>query len=283
MSGFTPEWLSLREQVDCRSRNATLLVALRKRFASAGRTTVCELGAGAGSLLRALAPLLAERQEWRLIDADPDNLAAATSSLSAWADRAERAGEDLHLQAGGKEIVVRFEQRDLSDETDGLLEGADLVAASALFDLAGPAWIGRLARALASKRTCFYTSLTYSGGFQAHPPQPLDRAVTLAFGAHQRVDKGLGGVAAGPTAHDLLAAALRAEGAEVQDGESDWHLTREDSGLIDRMVGDYAAVALETDFLPAASIEAWRQTHLANCKQLSIGHRDLFASWPEAA
>ncbi len=283
MSDFTPEWLSQRERVDRRSRDAALLEGLRTRFRAAGRTTVCELGAGAGSLLRALAPLLAEQQEWRLIDSDPYNLAAARDSLATWADASQECGAVMTLRHATQEITVHLEQRDLTESIVPLLGEADLVAASALFDLAGPAWLGALSRALADKRQSFYVSLTYSGGFEAEPAQPLDDAVALAFGAHQRSDKGLGGVAAGPTAHHLLVAALRALGAEVLEGDSSWQLVADEQALLQRMIRDYAAVALETALLPAAMLDAWRDAHLESCTQLSIGHRDLFATWPEAA
>lgn len=282
MSDFTPEWLDQRESVDRRSRDPVLLAALRTRFAAAGRTTVCELGAGAGSLLRALAPLLSERQEWHLIDSDPDNLAAARDKLASWADACEQ-GESLILHRGRQEIAVHFAERDLSEEIAPALGEAELVAASALFDLAGPAWLGELARALAANRQSFYVSLTFCGGLEADPPQQLDSALAAAFAAHQRNDKGLGGVAAGPAAHGLLVAALSANGADVQEGDSSWHLAEGEQALLQRMVRDYAAVALETGLLPATAVAAWRDAHLARCRRLSIGHRDLLATWPEAA
>ncbi len=288
MSGFTPEWLSQRETVDRRARDQGLLARLQACFHGRERTTVCELGAGSGALLRALAPQLPDRQEWRLIDADPENLAAARSSLAAWAEesRDQGAGEQgagLHLIQAGREIAVTFERRDLSDGLAGLPGEADLVAASALFDLAGPAWLGALAEALAAGRVPFYASLTYSGTLAAEPPQPLDAGIALAFGAHQRSDKGLGGVAAGPSAQGLLRAALETRGAAVAEGDSTWQLGDVEADLRERMICDYAQVALETGLLPPAAVAAWREAHLRSCRQLSVGHRDLFATWPDAA
>ncbi len=283
MSDFTPEWLSLREAVDRRSRDRKLLAWLRNRFAATGRTTICELGAGSGSLLRALAPELAQRQEWRLLDADPDNLKAADEGLRAWADEVRECGSGLALTRAGREILVHLEERDLNEELETCLEGADLVATSALFDLAGPAWLGRLARALAADRRPLYASLTYSGSLEAEPAHPLDRAVALAFGAHQRSDKGLGGVAAGPSAQALLAAALAALGAEVLEGDSSWHLGADDAALTGRVIEGHAEAVLETGLLPRDAVHDWRESHLSACRRLSVGHRDLLASWPEAA
>ncbi|HEU4519792.1 MAG TPA: SAM-dependent methyltransferase, partial [Microvirga sp.] len=85
---FSPEWLDRREPVDHRSRNPDLLAALARRFAGRDRLAVVDLGCGAGSNLRALAPFLPERQSWRLVDHDPALLAAARERLAAWADGA---------------------------------------------------------------------------------------------------------------------------------------------------------------------------------------------------
>ena len=70
MSGFSAEWLALREPADQRARNSDLLGALTRRFAGRDTLSVVDLGCGAGSNLRALAPALPRRQRWRLVDHD---------------------------------------------------------------------------------------------------------------------------------------------------------------------------------------------------------------------
>ncbi len=283
MTAFTPDWLSLREIVDRRSRNPLLLDALHKRFGKAPRTTVCELGAGTGALLRALAPRLSSRQEWRLIDKDPDNLAAARDTLSAWAEQVEACGEGIRLQYEGRRIDVGFRVHDLAEDPTDAVAGADLVAASALFDLASPAWIGGLARALAKVRRPFYASLTFSGRLEAHPQLPLDAAVAAAFCAHQRSDKGLGGVAAGPEAPRLLALALEAAGARVRQADSSWRVNAEESAFMQRVLDDVATAAAETGLLEPGMTQAWLSERLADTSDLHVGQSDLLASWPDAA
>ncbi|HKH34927.1 MAG TPA: hypothetical protein VKA80_12340, partial [Beijerinckiaceae bacterium] len=64
MSGFSADWLALREPADHRARNRELLAQLRARFAGQEAVTVVDLGSGTGSNLRACAPQLAPRQRW---------------------------------------------------------------------------------------------------------------------------------------------------------------------------------------------------------------------------
>ena len=79
MSGFSAEWLALRESYDLRARNPMVLDAVATRFKSHDTISVVDLACGAGSTVRALSPHLPARQHWDLVDSDPRLLDVACS------------------------------------------------------------------------------------------------------------------------------------------------------------------------------------------------------------
>jgi len=216
-------------------------------------------------------------------DNDPENLAAARSRLADWADAVEAAGPDLRIVHEGRRILVRLLPTDLAGDLEPAVAGADLVAASALFDLASPRWIGDLARLLARRRLPLYASLTFTGGFGVRPRLPEDAVIAAAFAAHQRQDKGLAGVAAGPAAQTLLAAALRCTGAAVAEGDSSWHLGVTDRLAIRQVVEGFAAAAGETGLLGPEVTDAWLAARLRECRAVTVTHADLLATWSQDA
>ncbi|WP_246659842.1 MULTISPECIES: hypothetical protein [Methylosinus] len=93
MSGFSAEWLDLRESADHAARNPALRESVARAFADRESLTIVDLACGAGSNLRGLAEHLPARQKWLLVDHDPALLAAARARLAAWADVAEGGGK----------------------------------------------------------------------------------------------------------------------------------------------------------------------------------------------
>jgi len=162
MSGFSPEWLALREPVDHRSRDPKLAARVVQHLAANSESRIVDLGCGTGSNLRALAPQLGPRQSWTLVDYDARLLTAARDRLLAWADGTTDCRVGVILHKNDREIAVRFRQADLVRDLDAALgEAADLITASALFDLCSTQFIERFAEAVAARRAAFYTVLTY--------------------------------------------------------------------------------------------------------------------------
>ncbi|MGQ0456763.1 MAG: class I SAM-dependent methyltransferase [Hyphomicrobium sp.] len=275
MSGFSAEWLALREGADARARNPGVADAVAARFQLRDRVSIIDLGCGAGANLRATSALLPQRQSWTLVDVDADLLDRAKSVLSSWADDATASEDGLALIKGSAEIAVRFRQADLSHVHDSLIaDGADLVTASALFDLASADVMRKLARAAADVRASFYAVLTYNGVQRWSPHRPADNQIASAFNHHQMRDKGLG-PALGPTAPGFLADQFRLNGYTVLEGESAWRLGRGDRMLIDEMVRGYAMAAAETGLVDSKTIEGWIKVTRAAAE---IGHIDIFAA-----
>jgi SAM-dependent methyltransferase len=276
MSGFSPDWLAMREPADHRARHPGLLEALSEHLR--GREVeVVDLGCGTGSNLRSVAPRLGPVQHWRLVDHDPRLLAAARARLSAWADTVETSGEDLVLTVAGKRLRVRFHEADLARNPAAALGAApDLVTAAALFDLVSPAWIETFSAAVAARRALFYTALTYDGVERWEPPHPADAAMLQAFHAHQAGDKGFG-PSAGPGASAALTAAFESRGYRVNAGTSPWRLRAEaEASLMRELAAGAASAVRETGLVPEPVIDGWLQSRRA-ATACSIGHIDLLA------
>ena len=274
MSGFSPEWLALREPTDHRARNPGLLAALQAAFADRERLAIVDLGCGTGSNLRATAPYLGQKQQWLLVDHDPALLAVARKRLGTWADAVEEQGDGLTMTKEDRELVVAFRQANLAADLESVLaDGADLVTAAALFDLVSLAWIERFARAVASRRAAVYAALTYDGVEIWDPPHAADADILAAFNDHQRRDKGFG-PSAGPCAADALARAFRALGYEVKTGDSPSRL--DEAPLIRDVVDCVIQAARDTCRVTEQRIADWRAARSAGATCI-IGHTDLLA------
>jgi SAM-dependent methyltransferase len=274
MSGFSPEWLTLREPSDHRARDAMLGLQLADRLQKRARVAVTDLGCGTGSNIRATYALLGAEQHWRLVDHDPKLLSAARAHLTAWADRAEPHGEKLELIKSGKSLLVSFVEADLVKHLDqGLGDQPDLVTASALFDLCSTAFITRFAKAVAARKAVFYTVLTYNGQQRWTPKHAADAALLEAFHAHQVTDKGFG-PSAGPHAPAALKIAFEACGYKVQEGDSPWLLGRSDQALVDALAPGFAGAAAETGRIDDLALAAWRDVQRHGSE---VGHTDTLA------
>ena len=282
MSGFSTEWLALREPVDHRSRSlalqSRLLDALARRpGAQQGRALrVLDLGCGAGSNLRALAPVLTGEQHWTLVDHDPALLHAARETIVRWASAVVDDGQPLVIDKDGRRIAITFLQCDLARELDSLLASKpDLVTAAALFDLVSADWIGRFCERVES---IFYTVLTYSGSEHWSPAHAADADVLRAFHAHQLTDKGFG-VAAGPGATQLMHDRFTALGFVVEQAPSPWILGPEDKSLMQALCSGSARAVAETGMVPEAELSSWLSAH-RQASRCEIGHWDLLAVPP---
>ena len=278
MSGFSAEWLALREPADHRARNPDLLAATSRLFAGRQAIDILDLGSGSGSNVRGLADHLPARQSWRLVDYDPHLIAAAKGSLAGWADRSRENGT-LQLERKERTVDIAFQQADLSRDLDSVLDPQpDLVTAAAFFDLVSEEWLDRFAAALAARKLPLYTVLIYDGRESWMPPHPLDHALNAAFNQHQHQDKGFG-PAAGPDAAGILAKALRDRGYEVVLGDSPWRLTQNDLALITPLADGIAQAVRETGTLRSREVDLWREFHRLP-DACTIGHTDLLAIPP---
>lgn len=274
---FSPSWLALREPADHRARDERLADRLADFLAAKERPLIVDLGCGAGSNLRALAPRLGPKQDWILVDYDPALLDAARERLTAWADEAWADGDALVLNRDGKTIRVQFRQADLSGGLDAVLQPApDCVTAAALFDLCSVDFINSAVQQIAQSGAAFLTVLTYDGQEEWTPPHEADHAVLSAFIVHQKTDKGFG-VSAGPDAPRALRDAFTQAGYAVHEASTPWRLEApRDRALMAELAQGIAQAAIETGRVTSDAANAWFSARVAATQAL-IGHRDSLA------
>ncbi len=251
MSGFSAEWLTLREPYDTRATNPAIRDAALAAVRDLDPVNIVDLGCGTGAMLRLLSPLLPARQTWRLVDNDLGLLGRAADSA-----KAER-------------VQITAFPLDLARDLEAALDGAvDLVTTTALLDLVSQEWLDRLVTEIAARRLPFYATLTYDGRVSFDPIDRADEAIIAAINEHQRRDKGFGG-ALGPTAATAAVARLEAVGYSVAHE------------MQTELLAGWAGAARELDDAPLADILAWltrrRDLVAAGRSSMRVGHVDVFA------
>jgi hypothetical protein len=264
MSGFSAEWLALRESYDLHARNPVVLDAVATLFKSHDAVSVVDLACGAGSTIRALSSHLPARQHWDLVDHDQRLLTLACSGKFAG---------DVRLNAVPLDLSGNFEVA-----FDGT---KDLITISALLDLVSESWLDRFAREIAARALPVYAALTYDGRIDISPSDPLDEAIASAINAHQRTDKGFG-PALGPSAAAAAISRLEGLGYSVVHGSSDWVIGAADQKIQLELLAGWATAASEIEALSRRDIDNWltrRKDEVgARASTMRVGHVDFFAT-----
>jgi hypothetical protein len=283
VSGFTAQWLALREPFDTAARSVSLITTLREHLVRTTEPpTVVDLGAGAGSNVRFLAPLLGGAQRWRLVDHDPALLEAALAATQAWGlargANVQRTGSHLTVRAAGFTCDVECERVELADLAAFELPAGGLVTAAALLDLVSRDWLETLARRCRAAGAAVCFALTYDGRTTAIPREPEDATVLAMFNRHQLFDKGFG-PALGMRAASVAEAVFEAHGYELGVATSDWIIGREAHAMQVALLDGWLSAALEIAPESRLALTSWherRRAHvLAGRSSLSVGHVDL--------
>jgi methyltransferase family protein len=263
MSGFSVEWLTLRESYDTRARNLAVLDAALSAMKSKSAVRIIDLACGTGSTLRSLCPQLPSRQHWNLVDNDPHLLGAVQGNFES----------NVGLTA------VQF---DLNGDLKTLFEmPIDLVTTSALLDLVSEAWLDRVVRHVAARALPVYAALTYDGRIELTPVDPTDAAIAAAVNAHQFTDKGFG-PALGPSAAVTAISRFESLGYSILQGNSDWEIGTADRDIQIELLNGWANAANEMQSVPAHEIDSWLTRRKRAVEQrasmMRVGHVDFFAT-----
>lgn len=262
MSGFSAEWLKLREPYDLRARNRTVLEAALDLLSQQPSVAIIDLASGTGSTFRALSPHIQAAQHWRLVDNDLSLLARGPSS----------SPPHIHVTPAPVDL-----NRDLEAAFE---RPADLVTTSALLDLVSDDWLNRLVVETATRRLPVYAALSYDGRIDLAPTDPLDRRIVDAVNRHQRTDKGFG-PALGPSAAQTAIEAFERVGYAVSHGLADWEFGPADREIQIEVLSGWAASAREIGDPPPREIVDWLERRrgliAAGRSSLRVGHVDLLA------
>jgi hypothetical protein len=291
MDNSLSDWLELREPADIAARSRGLVQTVAGALDASGTLHVLDLGTGTGSNLRYVAPLLAGRQHWLVIDRDCALLSLLPGLMSSWGTAREYKVGSISNQ----ECVIRGEQLDCHVETRSLnlgsldapeiFAGRQLVVASALLDLVSESWLRALASRCREVGAAALFALTYNGSFVCSPAEPEDEMIRDLLNRHQKTDKGLGGLAAGPDAASCAVRCFTDVGYRVWKHASDWTLGSSEHELQRRLIDGWAVAAVELAPDSASQIAAWRARrigHVDACvSRISVGHFDVAACPPD--
>jgi len=263
MTGFSADWLALREPHDRRARNPAVLNAVVASLIGIASVRIVDLACGTGSTFRALAPKLSAGQNWRLADNDLSLLARASA---------------MARPAGVSFTTIPLDlNRDLEAALDGPI---DLVTTSALLDLVSEAWLDRLAVETLARSISICAALSYDGRIEINPYNSFDVAIVTAVNAHQRGDKGFG-PALGPTAADAAIARFESLGCSVIHGKADWVIGPHDREFQMAIFAGWASAVRERGDLSLTDTVGWltwrRDAVAAGCSSIRVGHVDIFA------
>lgn len=262
MSGFSWEWLKLREPYDLRARNTTVLEAVFDLLRDKHSVAIVDLACGTGSTFRALSPRIQARQDWLLVDNDLSLLARVPPSARP-------------------NITVTALPTDLNRDLEAAFDFVtDLVTTSALLDLVSEDWLKRLAVEAALRKVPVYAALSYDGRAELAPADPLDRRIVDAVNRHQRIDKGFG-PALGPFAVQAAIAAFERIGYSTTQGLADWAFGPSDRDIQTEVLSGWAAAARTIGDPPSSEISSWLKRRCdwiaAGISSVRIGHVDLLA------
>ena len=265
MSGFSIEWLNLREVSDHRSRDKELLKTAVDWLDNlkAKDKVIVDLGSGTGSTIRGLQryTTLTPSIQWRLVDNDPGLLAEAI----------HRHSEEYSIE----NFLV-----DLSKTQKLPLKSVSLITASALLDLVSGDFIRDLCQLIKEKNEDrplgFYSALNYDGCIKWTPFHPLDAAIAMNFNTDQRRDKGFG-PALGPDATDFLKTQFDSTKFQCLSAKSPWLLGSADYLLAESLINGISDVAIQTNGLTNSDIQDWKTYRIKNVRTGTcyLGHTDI--------
>ncbi len=261
MSGFSAQWLALREPIDHKARSEEILAGVAGWYARDDELKITDIGSGTGSTLRALKPVMHQKLCWHLVDHDDALLEVA---------KQEAQGDQ-----------VDFSLADLSKSLDAIFtHQPDLITTSAFLDLVSEGWLKKMVAEITARKIPFYAALTYDGRAGCDPELGTDKDILKAFNAHQATDKGFG-QAMGPDAANTAILLFEEAGYQVNVATSDWVGNPNHKAFQKMLLQGWCEAATEIEPSKKTEFNEWlleRMNLIENANaSLFVGHKDIFA------
>lgn len=264
MTGFSTDWLALREPYDGIARSGAPMQLLKAWSREKSELSIADLGSGTGANLRAISPHFACRQKWALLEWDPVLV---------------EQGQLLQVGQIPNYCHVHYIACDLATDLETAVPlRVDLVTASALIDLVSEAWLDRLLDLVRSRHCALYLTLSYNGEMSWEPVDQFDAEAHRLFEEHQRRDKGMGPALGGNAAAHLIAQ-LRGKVGRVQTGASDWLFGPADKDIQLSLLETIVRAGKEVDQGLSSALDHWltirRKFIEEGQSHCRVGHQDL--------
>ncbi len=266
VTGFSAEWLSLREPADTRARDPNLSTQLARWARRHSPARFIDLACGTGANLRYLASCVGGDQEWLLVDSD-----VALLEDAARLERL-RAIPDCRVRTQRLDLATELRALDLAPDV--------IVTASALLDLVSERWLTQLIERCSANRCGALLALSYDGRITLTPSDRDDEWIRDLVNLHQRGDKGFG-AALGPRACQRTRELFLEADYQVFAARSDWSLQPEERLLQQSLLEGWSSAATELATNERDRCRQWlarRLAHLATgASRIVVGHEDVLA------
>ena len=263
----SPAWLQLREAADAAARSSDLVEQVQTHLPVGDRALIYDLGCGAGSMGRWLAPRLTGTQHWIMYDRDADLLADA-------------AADPPGAAADGAAVTIETRQRDISRLEPGDLAGASLITASALLDMMTADELARFVTTCARAGCPALVTISVMGQVELTPADPLDADIAAAFNAHQGRTAGQRRLL-GPDAVEAAVDAFTLLGHDVTVRPSPWRLGAAQAALTMEWVRGWVAAACEQRPELTVAAAGYLRHRVAEATagrlNVTVHHHDLLA------
>ena len=264
MTGFSADWLALREPYDGIARAGAPMQLLKAWSRDKSRLTIADLGSGTGANFRAISPHFVCPQQWILLEWDPALI---------------EQGHGLQSAKLENNCQCHYVPCDLTTDLETAVPiRVDLVTASALIDLVSETWLDRLLDLVRNRHCALYLTLSYNGEMSWEPAEEFDDEAHRLFEEHQRRDKGFG-PALGGQAVAHLHAQLSGIVGRVQTGASDWLFGPADTDIQRSLLQTIVRAGKEVDESSSAALDQWavrrRMAIDETQSHCRVGHQDL--------